>query len=315
MYNQWIKKWEVGRLLKGKDSFYAKYVKRVLDIFFSSIALLVLGIPMLTVALLIKIDMGSPVLFKQERIGKDEKKFTLLKFRSMKDAFDQYGVPLPDEKRITKLGKIIRKLSVDELPSLLNIWLVSYCTANDYSFKNQYMTNSGIAPADNGEEAVKTLIPETERIASLLGLVDGQLHMQYITDNSGKTWIIEMMRRNIGNNWMTMITDTIGVNWPEWCIRAEAGMDCRGISPARVPDGYHGYYSAQASKNGIIKGYQIAPEFEKYIYQTWTWKEPGEEIKDYLREKVASFSFYFKTKEEKEHFIPILNDMITVEMV
>lgn len=109
--------------MKGKDSFYTKYIKRVLDIFFSSIALLVLGIPMLIVALLIKIDMGSPVLFKQDRIGKDEKKFTLLKFRSMKDAFDQYGVPLPDEKRITKLGKIIRKLSVDELPSLLNIWL------------------------------------------------------------------------------------------------------------------------------------------------------------------------------------------------
>ena len=110
-----------GVLLKGKDSFYAKYIKRVLDIFFSSMALLVLGIPMLIVALLIKIDMGSPVLFKQSRIGKDNKEFKLLKFRSMNDARDENGVYLPDDQRITKLGSFIRKLSIDELPSLLNI--------------------------------------------------------------------------------------------------------------------------------------------------------------------------------------------------
>ena len=66
--------------MKGKDGFYAQYIKRVLDIFFSSIALLVLGIPMLIVALLIKIDMGSPVLFKQSRIGKDNKEFLANKF-------------------------------------------------------------------------------------------------------------------------------------------------------------------------------------------------------------------------------------------
>lgn len=78
--NQSIKKWEVGRLLKGKNSFYAKHIKRVLDIFFSSSALLVLGIPMLVVALLIRIDMGSPVLFKQSRIGKDNNEFLANKF-------------------------------------------------------------------------------------------------------------------------------------------------------------------------------------------------------------------------------------------
>jgi len=111
---------------------------------------------------------------------------------------------------------------------IINQKVVSYCTANDYSFKNKYMTNSGIAPADDWEEAIKVLIPETERIAGLLGLVDGQLHMQYIMHN-GKPWIIEMMRRNIGNNWMTMLTDSAGVNWPEWVIRAEAGMDCSAI--------------------------------------------------------------------------------------
>lgn len=107
--------------MKGKDSFYAIYVKRILDIFFSLLALLVLGIPMLIVALLILIDMGSPVLFKQKRIGKNDKEFGMMKFRSMTDARDENGVYLPDEDRITRLGNFIRKTSIDELPSLLNI--------------------------------------------------------------------------------------------------------------------------------------------------------------------------------------------------
>lgn len=100
---------------------YSKYFKRLFDIVLSLCALIVLGIPMLIVAVCIRIDMGKPILFTQNRIGKDEKMFKLLKFRSMKNLFDPYGVPLPDDQRITKLGKFIRKTSLDELPSLINI--------------------------------------------------------------------------------------------------------------------------------------------------------------------------------------------------
>ena len=100
---------------------YRKFVKRFLDILLSLLALLVLGIPMLIVALAIRIDMGSPVIFKQNRIGKDNKEFKLLKFRSMTDARDENGVYLPDPDRITKLGRFIRTTSIDELPSLINI--------------------------------------------------------------------------------------------------------------------------------------------------------------------------------------------------
>lgn len=100
---------------------YRKFVKRFLDIVLSLLALLVLGIPMLIVALAIRIDMGSPVIFKQNRIGKGNKEFKLLKFRSMTDARDESGVYLPDPERITKLGRFIRTTSIDELPSLINI--------------------------------------------------------------------------------------------------------------------------------------------------------------------------------------------------
>ncbi len=100
---------------------YRLFIKRIFDIFLSITAIILLAIPMAVIALLIRWDLGSPVIFQQERIGKDEKPFKLLKFRSMKIEFDEYGIPLPDEQRVTSLGKIIRKLSIDELPSLMNI--------------------------------------------------------------------------------------------------------------------------------------------------------------------------------------------------
>lgn len=100
---------------------YADYIKRLLDIVLSIFALIILGIPMMIAAVAVRLDVGSPVLFRQKRIGKNDKEFRLLKFRSMTEKRDEYGVYLPDAERITKLGRIIRTTSIDELPSLLNI--------------------------------------------------------------------------------------------------------------------------------------------------------------------------------------------------
>lgn len=105
-----------------KQGLYEKYFKRPLDVVCSGAALIVLSPIMLATALAVRVSLGAPVIFVQERLGKDEVPFNLLKFRSMKNAFDEYGVPLPDQQRITKTGRIIRKLSLDELPSLINIF-------------------------------------------------------------------------------------------------------------------------------------------------------------------------------------------------
>lgn len=100
---------------------YRLFLKRLFDIVLSCIALIICVIPMGIIALLIRKDLGSPVIFRQERIGRNEQPFMLLKFRSMRTAFDADGVHLPDEQRITELGRSIRKLSIDEVPSLINI--------------------------------------------------------------------------------------------------------------------------------------------------------------------------------------------------
>lgn len=100
---------------------YERFVKRPLDCILSGCALIVLSPLLLVVSAMIKKDMGSPIIFKQHRIGLNDEEFSMYKFRSMTDARDENGVYLPDDQRITKLGSFIRKTSIDELPSLFNI--------------------------------------------------------------------------------------------------------------------------------------------------------------------------------------------------
>ena len=107
---------------KEKQGVYARYVKRLLDILLSGCALIVLSPILLMVAILVRVKLGSPVIFCQLRPGKDEKIFKMYKFRSMTDARDEKGELLPDEVRLTSFGKKLRSTSLDELPELWNIF-------------------------------------------------------------------------------------------------------------------------------------------------------------------------------------------------
>lgn len=100
---------------------YKKIIKRFLDILISLFGLIILSPVFLIVAILVRIKLGSPVFFKQERPGKDEKIFKLYKFRSMSNKKDENGKLLPDKERLTRFGKILRSTSLDELPELFNI--------------------------------------------------------------------------------------------------------------------------------------------------------------------------------------------------
>ena len=100
---------------------YERIIKRPMDFLCALLALIVLSPIMLVVALLVRIKLGSPIIFAQERPGKNEKIFKLYKFRSMNDKRDGNGVLLPDEVRLTSFGKKLRSTSLDELPELINI--------------------------------------------------------------------------------------------------------------------------------------------------------------------------------------------------
>lgn len=104
-----------------KQGFYERYVKRIFDIVCGVAAVTVFWWLYLIVAILVRAKLGSPVLFTQERPGKDEKIFKLYKFRTMTDEKDEDGNLLPDMVRLTKFGKFLRNSSLDELPEVINI--------------------------------------------------------------------------------------------------------------------------------------------------------------------------------------------------
>lgn len=107
--------------MEHKKGIYEKYIKRMLDFILSLIALICLSPVLLIVSILVRTKLGSPIIFKQQRPGKNEKIFTLYKFRTMTDEKDENGKLLPDSQRLTKFGKFLRSTSLDELPELINI--------------------------------------------------------------------------------------------------------------------------------------------------------------------------------------------------
>ena len=106
---------------KHKKGFYEKYIKRPQDFCCALAATIVLSPIMAVTALLVRVKLGAPVIFKQERPGLHGKIFTLYKFRTMTDEKDKNGKLLPDEVRLTKFGKMLRSTSLDELPELINM--------------------------------------------------------------------------------------------------------------------------------------------------------------------------------------------------
>lgn len=104
-----------------KPKVYQRFFKRPMDFILSLLAIIVLSPVFLIIAILVRIKFGSPVIFRQDRPGLNEKIFTMYKFRTMTDKKDEKGELLPDSERLTKFGKLLRSTSLDELPELFNI--------------------------------------------------------------------------------------------------------------------------------------------------------------------------------------------------
>jgi lipopolysaccharide/colanic/teichoic acid biosynthesis glycosyltransferase len=118
---------------------YRKFFKRFFDIFLSFFALIVLSPFFVLIALLVKIKLGSPIIFKQERPGRCEKLFSIYKFRTMSNEIELNGLVLPDSARLSKFGKFLRSTSLDELPELINIFLGSMSIVGPRPLLEKYL--------------------------------------------------------------------------------------------------------------------------------------------------------------------------------
>lgn len=127
-------------MIKHKKGFYEKYIKRLQDFLCALLATIVLSPILIVIAILVRVKLGSPVIFKQKRPGKNGKIFNLYKFRTMTDERDENGNLLPDEKRLTSFGKKLRSTSLDELPELLNIMCGNLSVVGPRPLLPQYLS-------------------------------------------------------------------------------------------------------------------------------------------------------------------------------
>jgi len=160
---------------------YKKYVKRLLDITGALLALLFFWWIYVLIAIMVWLKLGSPVIFKQERPGKDEKIFNLYKFRSMSNARDAKGELLPDNMRLTKFGKLLRASSLDELPEVWNILIGDMSIVGPRPWTIHYLQRHSVRPGLTGLAQVngRTEANWDERLKFDTDYVD---HISFILD-------------------------------------------------------------------------------------------------------------------------------------
>ena len=175
--------------------------------------------------------------------------------------------------------------------------VVAVCTNNEYSMINPYRVEIDTFPATNYEKYQNILIDQIEKIARILDLKDGIFHLQYMICG-GKPWILEVMRRTIGNMYHVLGNELNGINWEYWEAKARCGMDCSNFPRTNNQEGYFAYKTILGIQNGTIKDIKIPKEYEKYIFEQIILLHPGDDIVSYKNQPVGLLFMMFSSEEE-----------------
>lgn len=197
---------------------------------------------------------------------------------------------------------------------LVNQKVCAVCTNNEYSFINPFRVEIDTFPATDYQKYQELIIEQIEKIASLLNLKDGIFHLQYIVCN-GKPWILEVMRRTIGNMYHVLGNPLNGIEWEYWETRARLGLDCNSFPKNIVQEGCFAYKSIMGTKNGFIKNIIIPKEYEKYIFNQILLMNLGDEITNYLSQPVGIIFMMFNSEAEMYDVLikNYRNDLVLVE--
>lgn len=180
--------------------------------------------------------------------------------------------------------------------------VVAVASNNEYSFLNPYRVEIDTYPADTYHECHKYLIEEIERIADILHLRDGIFHLQYIY-SEGKPWIIEVMRRILGNMYSVPANQLTGLDWDYWETRARCGLSCSEFPAPLEQEGYFAYKAIMAPAKGIIESVEIPKEYRKYIFADHWLLRQGDTIQDHLKQPIGFLFMMFQNRKEMEKLL------------
>jgi len=194
---------------------------------------------------------------------------------------------------------------------LINKKVVAYCTNNEYSFINPYKVEIDTYPADNFEKYKTVLLEEIERMAKVLDLSDGILSMQYIEKN-GEIYIIEAMRRVLGNLYMIPAQKLTNINWDYWEAKSRCGLDCSDFPKFEEQKGFYAYKTIMATRNGNVKEIVIPDTIKGYIFDQYMLWTSGTPIQNYMQEQLGFLFFEFSDKTERDFIMLDRYDDISV---
>ena len=186
------------------------------------------------------------------------------------------------------------------------------CVSNDeLSGENKYLVKTDIFPATGFENVKDQLYLEVEMMARELNIVDGIFHLQYI-ENNGKAYILEVMKRNIGNLYSIPASRAYDFNWNAWYLKTQCGLNCSTLrKPSKSPR-VSGYTLIQGTKNGIVKDVYIDSYIlDRMHYQVGRWFD-GYEIKNYVVDKIGIIFFDCANREEANYIASNVDDLVKV---
>lgn len=195
---------------------------------------------------------------------------------------------------------------------VINKKVVSSVSNDVFCPINPYLIQSEILPAEGIEAIQDELYGYIERICEELDLVDGMFTLQYII-RDGKPYVIEAMRRALGNQFLTVARASNGFPWEEALIRAETGMDLSGLKWGKPMAEIVGHHGIMATRNGVVKSYSIPPEIEKHIFQKIDIITPGEAITDYMNQRIAYIYYTYDNREDAVAAVSRMNELIKIE--
>lgn len=238
----------------------------------------------------------------------------ILKAENKKEAVDaiDYAFAASRSKHIV-IEPFVTGVQQTFVTFLCNKKVVSYTSCNSYSPINPYLIQAETLPAENIEEISGTLCNIIESMAEELALSNGVFAFQLIR-NGKKFNIIEMMRRPFGNQFLQLVEDNTDFPWHKAQIMAQTGQDCSGVARIAQKRKFLGHHGIMAPRNGVVKSYTIPEDIERHIYQKIEMCPPGNEITNYLNERIAYIFYEYESLEELNRAVKSFNGRITVEM-
>lgn len=199
---------------------------------------------------------------------------------------------------------------------IINQKVVAYSSNDEISILNPYRVEIDLFPATGWQKCIDILIKQIEKIASILNLKDGIFHLQYIYMD-GKPWILEVMRRTVGNMYHVLSNPLNGIDWEYWEAKARCGLDCSDFPMCIKQEGNFAYKAILATDNGIIDSIDIPNDYRKYIFDEFYLKKPGDLITHFDSEPIGFLFMMFRTHEEMKKVLveEYRSDLVKIEKI